>query len=109
MADYEFLGPYALAIFMGLGSTCIFIWGVMAGFPERPTGQPSTSITRERQARLIQTLSETHDLHEYAGGYIKAHEGVIPVWLLFVYFGLFFGLLLHRDLLLGRSRAPPTG
>jgi hypothetical protein len=33
---------------------------------------------------------ETHDLHEYAGGYIKAHEGVIPIWLLFVYFGLFF-------------------
>jgi hypothetical protein len=31
-----------------------------------------------------------HDLHEYAGGYIKAHEGVIPIWLLFVYFGLFF-------------------
>jgi len=50
---------------------------------------------------------ETHDLHEYAGGYIKAHEGVIPIWLLFVYFGLFFlGVLLHRDLL-GRSRAGP--
>ena len=31
MANYEILGPYALAIFMGLGSTCIFIWGVMAG------------------------------------------------------------------------------
>ena len=22
---------------------------------------------------------DTHDLHEYAGGYIKAHEGVLPV------------------------------
>ena len=32
---------------------------------------------------------DTHDLHEYAGGDIKAHEGVLPVWLLFVYFGLF--------------------
>jgi hypothetical protein len=31
MADYEILGPYALAILMGLGSTCIFIWGVMGG------------------------------------------------------------------------------
>ena len=31
MADYEILGPYALAILMGLGSTCIFIWGVMVG------------------------------------------------------------------------------
>jgi hypothetical protein len=32
---------------------------------------------------------DTHGLHEYAGGYIKAREGVLPVWLLFVYFGLF--------------------
>ena len=31
MAEYEILGPYALAILMGLGSTCIFIWGVMGG------------------------------------------------------------------------------
>jgi hypothetical protein len=31
MENYEVLGPYALAILMGLGSTCIFIWGVMAG------------------------------------------------------------------------------
>jgi hypothetical protein len=31
MADYEILGPYALAILMGLGSTCIFIWGVVGG------------------------------------------------------------------------------
>jgi hypothetical protein len=31
MADYEILGPYALAILMGLGSTCIFIWGVLGG------------------------------------------------------------------------------
>ena len=31
MADYEILGPYAVAIFMGLGSACIFIWGVMGG------------------------------------------------------------------------------
>ena len=34
-------------------------------------------------------MTETHELHEYAGGYIKAREGVIPIWLLFVYFGLF--------------------
>ena len=31
MSEYEVLGPYALAIFMGLGSTCLFIWGVMSG------------------------------------------------------------------------------
>jgi hypothetical protein len=31
---------------------------------------------------------QTHELHEYAGGSITAHEGVLPVWLLCVYFGL---------------------
>ena len=30
-----------------------------------------------------------HDLHEYAGGLIKARLGIIPVWLLVVYFVLF--------------------
>jgi hypothetical protein len=31
MADFEVLGPYALALLMGMGSVCIFIWGVLAG------------------------------------------------------------------------------
>jgi hypothetical protein len=31
MADFEVLGPYAIALLMGLGSVCIFIWGVLAG------------------------------------------------------------------------------
>ena len=35
-------------------------------------------------------MTDSNDLHEYAGGTIKAHEGVILIWLLFVYFGLFF-------------------
>ncbi|HEX6110959.1 MAG TPA: hypothetical protein VFZ10_01545 [Geminicoccaceae bacterium] len=26
-----------------------------------------------------------NDLHEYAGGYIQAHHGGIPIWLLVVY------------------------
>lgn len=26
-----------------------------------------------------------HDMHEYAGGYIQAHHGGIPAWLLAVY------------------------
>jgi hypothetical protein len=26
-----------------------------------------------------------HDMHEYAGGYIQAHHGGIPLWLLVVY------------------------
>ena len=42
------------------------------------------------QGREAPKDEEAHDLHEYAGGYIKAHEGVIPIWLLCVYFGLFF-------------------
>lgn len=29
------------------------------------------------------------DLEEYAGGYIQAHHGSIPAWLLVVYFTLF--------------------
>jgi nitrogen fixation-related uncharacterized protein len=31
MADYEIMGPYLLAILMGLGAVCIFIWGVLSG------------------------------------------------------------------------------
>jgi len=30
-----------------------------------------------------------HELEEYAGGYIKARTGYIPLWLLAVYFILF--------------------
>ena len=50
----------------------------MTNTPTTPTGR-----------RADDKGPQTHDLHEYAGGYITAHEGVLPIWLLFVYFGLF--------------------
>ena len=31
MADFEIFGPYAIALLMGLGSMCVFAWGVLAG------------------------------------------------------------------------------
>jgi cbb3-type cytochrome oxidase maturation protein len=31
MADYEILGPYVIAILMGMGGLCIFVWGVLSG------------------------------------------------------------------------------
>ena len=31
MADYEILGPYLIALLMGMGAVCIFIWGVLSG------------------------------------------------------------------------------
>ena len=47
------------------------------------------SRTRMTSREAEKAVPETHELHEYAGGYIKAREGVIPIWLLVVYFGLF--------------------
>ncbi len=35
------------------------------------------------------------DMHEYAGGYIEAHHGKIPLWLLAVYFILFVWALYY--------------
>ena len=49
-----------------------------------------TTVTDPRRTR-----HDTHELEEYAGGYIKAHEGVLPIWLLFVYFGLFLWALYY--------------
>jgi hypothetical protein len=31
MADYEIMGPYLLALLMGMGAVCTFIWGVLSG------------------------------------------------------------------------------
>ena len=31
MADYEIMGPYLLALLMGMGAVCVFIWGVFSG------------------------------------------------------------------------------
>ena len=31
MADFEIFGPYAVAVLMGMGAACVFIWAVLAG------------------------------------------------------------------------------
>jgi hypothetical protein len=31
MADFEVFGPYVVALLMGLGAACVFVWGVLAG------------------------------------------------------------------------------
>jgi hypothetical protein len=36
-----------------------------------------------------------HDMHDYAGGYIRAHHGGIPAWLLVVYVVLFVWALYY--------------
>jgi hypothetical protein len=36
-----------------------------------------------------------HDLEDYAGGYIQAHHGYIPAWLLAVYLILFLWALYY--------------
>lgn len=38
---------------------------------------------------------QEHDMHEYASGYIQAHHGSIPLWLLAVYFILFVWALYY--------------
>jgi hypothetical protein len=38
---------------------------------------------------------QEHDMHEYAGGYIRAHHGGIPAWLLAVYVILFVWALYY--------------
>jgi hypothetical protein len=41
------------------------------------------------------TESKAHELEEYAGGYIKARHGHIPIWLLAVYLVLFIWALYY--------------
>ena len=31
MADYEIMGPYLIALLMGMGAVCVFSWGVLSG------------------------------------------------------------------------------
>jgi nitrogen fixation-related uncharacterized protein len=31
MADFEIIGPYAVALLMSMGALCVFIWGVLSG------------------------------------------------------------------------------
>jgi nitrogen fixation-related uncharacterized protein len=29
--DFEVIGPYVIALLMGMGAVCVFIWAVLAG------------------------------------------------------------------------------
>ena len=54
---------------------------------------------------------QTHredDMHEYAGGYIQAHHGGIPAWLLVVYVVLFVWALYYAYVYWG-SLGPGLG
>jgi hypothetical protein len=31
MADFEIIGPYAVALLMSMSAVCIFVWGVLSG------------------------------------------------------------------------------
>jgi len=31
MADFEVMGPYAVALLMSIGALCVFVWGVLSG------------------------------------------------------------------------------
>lgn len=31
MSSFDVLGPYLIAMLMGMGSMCVYVWGVMAG------------------------------------------------------------------------------
>jgi hypothetical protein len=31
MADFEIFGPYLMALLMGVGTACVFVWAVLAG------------------------------------------------------------------------------
>jgi hypothetical protein len=51
------------------------------------TDQPTGSGHEEHQ--------QERDMHDYAGGYIRAHHGGIPAWLLAVYVVLFVWALYY--------------
>jgi hypothetical protein len=50
---------------------------------DQPTGSGHEGHQKER------------DMHDYAGGYIQAHHGGIPAWLLAVYVVLFVWALYY--------------
>lgn len=51
----------------------------------------------ERPSRATKSADETaeHEIEEYAGGYIQARRGHIPIWLLVVYTVLFIWALYY--------------
>ena len=55
--------------------------------PDDPASRPGS----DQEA----TTQREQDMHEYAGGYIQAHHGGIPAWLLAVYVVLFVWALYY--------------
>ncbi|MGB8279192.1 MAG: hypothetical protein WCF20_14850 [Methylovirgula sp.] len=58
MADYEIMGPYLLAIMMGMGAVCIFIWGVLSG---------AFHNTDEAALKFFRTEMENDRIHKAHG------------------------------------------
>ncbi|MDP2620179.1 MAG: hypothetical protein Q8P46_08375 [Hyphomicrobiales bacterium] len=52
---------------------------------DRQSGDPASA----KQPNSAAAESSHEEMEEYAGGYIEAHHGYIPVWLLVVYIVLF--------------------
>jgi hypothetical protein len=55
---------------------------------------PEETTGRHASGDEAQTHREGH-MHDYAGGYIQAHHGGIPAWLLAVYVILFVWALYY--------------
>ncbi len=49
----------------------------------------------ENTATEAESEAADHEMEEYAGGYIKARHGYIPIWLLVVYAVLFIWALYY--------------
>jgi len=49
----------------------------------------------ENTATEAKSEADDHEMEEYAGGYIKARHGYIPIWLLVVYAVLFIWALYY--------------
>ena len=61
--------------------------------------------TPRRIPRRRRTKARTHEMEEYAGGYIQARVGHIPAWLLAVYTVLFIWALYYGFTYWGGVRA----
>ena len=54
MAHFDVLGPYIVALLMGIGSMCVYIWGVMSaafGHGDDPAVQFYLAEMADEQAR----------------------------------------------------------
>jgi len=58
MADYEIMGPYLLAVLMGMGGVCAFIWGVLSG---------AFHNSDEAALRFFRAEMENDRIHKHVG------------------------------------------